>query len=675
MRYKIIYFIIALFCLAALSRLVDLQLVHGDEYQTQCRQRLLKTSSIPAPRGDILDRNGRALVTNKTGFSIEIHYVKGMSQEERNELILKLIEACRENNEIISDTFPVSMNDMRFTISGGSLSEWKSKYGLGEGASEEDAIRFFCDRYAADGSLDYEDKRAILGVRYEMERTSFSENNPYTFAEDISPELLTKIKEQIDEYPGVVVSAKPVRYYVGGSLAAHILGITGKIYKEEYEELAKKNYSMNDTIGKQGIEKFMEDELRGKDGFCGVEQSIDGNLVKIIDSVAPVKGNNVVLTIDLNVQKAAEKALEDTIKYIRENSKNEYDRAGHDADSGAIAAIDVNTGELLALASYPPYDPAKFNEDYEKLIKDPAKPLLNRTIGGAYEPGSTFKMLAAIAALQEGIITPETKIEDKGIYKFYNDYRPWCWIYRSKKETHGFQNVSQAIENSCNYFFYEVGRLTGIDAINKYSKKFGLGEHTGIELANEENTGKLAGREEREKNGRVWNPGDTLQAAIGQSDNMFTPLQLANYLATVVNGGTRYRAHLVKTVREPDTGKVIYETKPEILETIDISEENYKAVMLGMKNVIEYGTASTVFKDFNVSVGGKTGTAEISGGSSNAIFVGFAPYDKPSIAVCCVIEHGAHGTNAGMAVREVLDAYFNSRTEPATFTEKNVLIR
>lgn len=675
MRYKILYFIIAFFCLSAITRLVDLQLVHGEEYQEESRQRLLKTSSIAAPRGDILDRNGKAIVKNETGFSIEIHYIKGMDKKQLNSVLGKLILDCRFDNKKVTDSFPISEKDKEFTLQGESLSEWKNKYKLSSDCTENDAIDYFCERYSVDSSLPDDEKRAVIGVRYEMERTSFSENNPYTFAEDISYKLLTKIKEQIDQYPGIVISTKPVRKYVNGSLAAHILGRTGKIYKEEYEALSEKNYSMNDIIGKQGIEKFMEDELRGKDGLSGIEQSIDGNQIKIVESIPPEKGNNVVLTIDADVQQAAEKALEDTIKHIREISEHEPDKAGRDADSGAIAAVDVNTGEILALASYPSYDPVKFNEDYEKLSEDPATPMFNRAIGGAYEPGSTFKMLTAIAALQEGIISPSTKIEDKGIYKFYPDYRPQCWIYRSKSVTHGYQNVSEALENSCNYFFYEIGRLTGIDNLNKYSKKFGLGESTGIELTNEENVGKLAGKADREKNGQTWQPGDTLQAAIGQSDNMFTPLQLANYLATLVNKGTRYRTHLIKTVREPDTGKVIYEARPEILDKVDISDENYASVMLGMKNVIELGTASTVFENFNIPIGGKTGTAEISGGSSNAVFVGFAPYDNPRIAVCCVIEHGAHGSNAGIAVREVLNAYFNLQTEPEAFTEKNILTR
>ncbi|MBO4342522.1 MAG: penicillin-binding protein 2, partial [Clostridia bacterium] len=470
------------------------------------------------------------------------------------------------------------------------------------------------------------------------------------------------------------ISTSPVREFVNGSTAVHILGRTGKIYKEEYDELADKDYKMNDIIGKQGIEKYCESYLRGIDGLSGVEQSVDQSRVKIVESVAPKKGNNVILTIDVNVQKAAERALAETIQYIRYKSASENGN-GADANCGAIAAVDVNSGDIIAIASYPPYDPYTFDEDYAKLSSDRNLPMFNRAIGGAYEPGSTFKMLTAIAALEENVITPEDSIEDLGIYKYYEDYQPACWIYRSKKTTHGFQNVTEALENSCNYFFYDIGRRTTIEGINKYAKIFGLGESTGIELTSEENKGLLTSPEQREAEGKAWNPGDVLQVSIGQSRNMFTPLQLANYLATLVNGGTRYKTHLIKSVRDSETGEVLFENMPEIADSIEIKEENYKAVMQGMKNVIELGTASSVFDDFPIPVGGKTGTAEVTGGSDNAIFLGFAPFDNPTIAVCAVIEHGAHGTNAGLAVKTVLNSYFNSASEARLIEQKNVLTR
>lgn len=674
MRYRAVYFLIALCSLAVLSRMVDLQIVHGEEYSEQSRQRVVKTTTVSAPRGEITDRNGKAMVKNKTGFSLEIHYIKGRKEEDLNVLIARLCSLLDENGKKISYSFPVS-DDGNFVMSDADIKAWKSSNNFSEIATAEEVTGFYCEKYKISSDFDGKDKRRIAGVRYEMERTGFSASAPYVLAEDVGQIILTKVRENSAAYPGVVVSAAPVREYPLGSAAAHILGRTGKIYKEEYEQLRGQNYSMNDTIGKQGIEKCFESYLRGTDGVSGVEQSIDGTRVRLVESKPAVPGNNVALTLDAELQQSAEQALADAVQMIVEKSQYENNNAGKDAKSGALAAIDVNSGDVLALASYPSYNPATFNEDYEQLVKDDSLPMFNRAISGAYEPGSTFKMLTAIAALEENVITPSDQIEDLGIYKYYDDYQPACWIYKSRHETHGYQNVSQAIENSCNYFFYDVGRRTGIENIDNYAKKFGLGESTGIELSGEENRGRVASKENREKNGGIWNPGDTMQAAIGQSDNMFTPLQMANYIATIVNGGTRYKAHLVKNVRNTETGAVIYEAKPEVLDKIDLKEENYKAVMEGMRNVIELGTASTVFEGFDVPVGGKTGTAEVSDGSDNAIFVAFAPFDNPQIAVCAVIEHGAHGSNAGVAVKKVLDTYFHSATPPKALQEKNILTR
>lgn len=674
MRYRAVYFLIALCGLAVLSRMVDLQIVHGEEYSRQSRQRVVKTTTVSAPRGEITDRNGKAMVKNKTGFSLEIHYIKGRKEEELNALIVRLCTLLNENGKKISYSFPVS-DDGNFVMSDSDIQAWKKSNGFSEIATAAEVTDYYCEKYKISSDIDGRGKRWAAGVRYEMERTGFSASAPYVIAEDVGQIILTKVRENSSAYPGVVVSAAPVREYPLGNAAAHILGRTGKIYKEEYEQLRGSNYSMNDTIGKQGIEKCFESYLRGTDGVSGVEQSIDGVRVRLVESKPAVPGNNVALTLDADLQQAAEQALADAVRMVVEQSQYENNNAGKDAKSGALAAVEVKSGEVLALASYPSFNPATFNEDYEKLVKDDSLPMFNRAISGAYEPGSTFKMLTAIAALEENIISPGDKIEDLGIYKYYNDYQPACWIYKSRHETHGYQNVSQAIENSCNYFFYDVGRRTGIETIDNYAKEFGLGESTGIELSGEENKGRVASKENREKNGGTWNPGDTMQAAIGQSDNMFTPLQMANYIATLVNGGTRYKAHLVKNVRSAETGAVIYEAKPEVLDKIELKEENYKAVMEGMRNVIELGTASTVFEGFDIPVGGKTGTAEVSDGSDNAVFVAFAPFDNPQIAVCAVIEHGAHGSNAAVAVKKVLDTYFHSSTPPKALSEKNILTR
>lgn len=672
-RYRFIFFIIAFFCLAVVSSLMELQVIGGDEYLKLSQQRLLRTTAVKAPRGEILDRDGCSLVDNETVFAISIYRFKDETDEELNSIILELTKITDKDGIYVDDSFPVSYHPYKFT--GDATTEWLEKSGFGKDATPSDVIKTFKEKYHISPDYTKEQERKIIGIRYEMERTGFSKDTHFTFAEGISETAITEIKERNLDFPGVVVTTTSKRKFSNGNIGAHILGRVGKIYKEEYKELSEKGYSMNDVIGKQGIEKYCESYLRGVDGLGSVEQSLDGREVKIISSTTPQKGNNVVLTIDTDLQKAAETAIVDAINTVNIKSAHEPGRAGADAKSGALVAIDVNTGEILAMVSYPSYNPDTFSVDYSSLIKDDALPLLNRAIGGAYAPGSTFKMVTALAALEEGVIEPSDTIRDLGKYKFFNDYQPACWIYNSTGGTHGVVNVSEALKHSCNYFFYDVGRRTTIEKIDKYAALLGLGSKTGIELSSEENPGRLASPKEREKNGQQWMPGDTLQMAIGQSDNMFTPLQLVNYVSAIVNGGIRYKPHLVKAVRSSSTGEIIMEESPSVISSIDIDDDNLKAIMEGMRDVVELGTASTAFENFNVKVGGKTGTAEVPSGSDNALFVGFAPYDKPTIAICAVIEHGVHGSNAAVAVRAVLDEYFNGNLEPDLITQKNTLLK
>ncbi len=670
-RYRFIYFLVLVFAFLVLGRLVDLQIVNGDAYLEESRLRLVKTSAVKAPRGEILDRNGKALVTNETVFALRLYRPRDMEEEALNAMLVRLIELAEADGATMTDSFPVG--NRGFSLEGDALTKWKAGYKLAADADRETVLRFFADRYKVGSGLSAEMELTLIAQRYEMEQTGFSEDTSYTLAEGISRELMTRLMEQKLEFPGIVIETSPMRKFVNGTAAAHILGQTGKIYKEEYEQLREKNYAMNDIIGKQGIERYLEDSLRGEDGLNRVEKSADGQIISTEEERPSKKGDNVVLTLDLPLQQSAEKALEDAISYVRAQSVNE-EGDGENAACGALAAVDVNTGEILALASYPTYDPALFYEEYETYSADKNLPLFNRAIGGAYEPGSTFKMATALAALEEGVITPDSTIVDEGIYKYYDDYQPACWIYRGTGETHGPVNVTEALKYSCNYFFYDVGRRTTIEKMNAYAHMLGLGEATGIELTEEENIGKLASPEQTEKDGGKWVPGDTLQYAIGQSKNLFTPLQLANYLATIVNGGTRYKTHIVKAVRDSETGELLQETKPTVLSEINIAPENLKSILEGMRDVVELGTASTVFENFGVPVGGKTGTAEVSGKADNAAFVGFAPYDNPTIAVCAVIEEGVHGSNAAIAVRDVLATYFSSKVEEESVTKTNTLL-
>ncbi|MBQ2284924.1 MAG: penicillin-binding protein 2, partial [Clostridia bacterium] len=345
------------------------------------------------------------------------------------------------------------------------------------------------------------------------------------------------------------------------------------------------------------------------------------------------------------------------------------------ASAGAVVVVDVNNGEILAIASYPTFNQNTFNEDYKELLENDAKPMWNRAISGTYAPGSTFKMLTAVAALESGVTTRYEVINDLGVYKYYesSNYTPKCWIYTDTGRTHGNQTVVQAIENSCNYYFYEVGRRMGIDTLAEYGKKFGLGEYTGIELSGE-SKGIFASRAYRDKINSIWYPGDTLQASIGQSDHLFTPIQLANYVATLANGGTRYKLHLIKEVKSGINSKTIYKNEPEIVEKIEINKENYKAIIEGMQAVSETGTASNVFAGYSIPVGGKTGTASVPTGTANALFVAVAPLDNPQIAIAIVVEHGGHGNYVAPIAKNIISYYMQLDATTETANPKNTLI-
>ena len=507
--------------------------------------------------------------------------------------------------------------------------------------------------------------RRIIGARYEADLHGFSSSSPFTIAQDVRVDIVTLLKEQPDKYKGVTVINDYVRNYEKPGLATHILGRIGKISAEEYAAKSD-SYNMDDNIGKQGIELWAEDYLRGRDGITGTSKTAGGEEIVLSGGTEPKAGNSVILTIDGDFQQKVEDILAKNIRSIKRNgSKNK----GADCNSGAAAVLDVKSGDVLALASYPTYDMSKFNEDYEKLIKDDTRPMWNRAISGIYSPGSTFKPVTAIAAMQSGKITPGEIIEDLGVYKYYQDYQPACWIWNGYHTTHGKLNVSGAIENSCNYFFYEAGRRTGIDTLDEYAAKFGLGVKTGIELS-EESTGYMSSPEYKKKvvenvTSRDWYGGDTLQTAIGQSYSLFTPIQLANYTATIANGGTRYKVNLIKSIRSSADGTLIKESKPQAEEQLDIKPEYISAVKDGMHKVIDEGSASDIFQNYPISIGGKTGTAEVGNGSNNALFIAYAPFDEPQIAVTVVLEHGVSGTNAAAVAREIFDEYFklSSKTQ------------
>ena len=359
------------------------------------------------------------------------------------------------------------------------------------------------------------------------------------------------------------------------------------------------------------------------------------------------------------MQMIAENSLAENIMQIRAESNPDKPLTGEDASAGALVVEDIDSGEILAMASYPTYNLETFSDDYSAISADPTSPFLNRALNGRYAPGSTFKIGVAVAALSEGTITKDTVINAEGVYTYYADsnFTPRCWINLLYGGKHGPIKVVEAIQESCNCFFYEVGRLLTIETMNEYCKHYGLGQSTGIELT--ESTGILAGPDYRAEHGLgQWSPGDTVTAAIGQSDNLFTPVQIGNYISTILNKGSRYSVHLLREVKNYK-GDTVFEQKPSVADEIEISDEILETVKEGMRGVMDNGSAASVFKDYEVSIGGKTGTAQVYlDRSDNGIMVAFAPFDSPKIVVTSVIEQASGGTEAGYCIKDVFDFYF-----------------
>ena len=517
------------------------------------------------------------------------------------------------------------------------------------------------------GLMSAADARALAGVLYELAlRTYEVYHVPYIFAEDVNIEFITRVKEL--SLKGVDISPTSVRQY-NTPYAAHLLGRTGPIFENEWEHYkdldedgdGRPDYEMDDIVGKDGVESAFESYLRGTPGIRTIERNTNGKIVSSTWLEEPRPGNNVILTLDIELQGKIEEMLAKKAPALK---------AG--VEGAACVVIDVHSGAVLASASYPTFSLETFNEDYEKNLKDPLMPMFNRALQGTYAPGSTFKPCTSIAALEEGIITPTSIINTKGIYTYYPGTAPRCWIYREYGGTHGPINVSKALEVSCNYFYYDVGRRLGIERLQKYASLFGLGQKTGIELYEEE--GVIAGPEYTESLGGTWYEGNTMFVAIGQESSQFTPIQLANYAATLANGGTRYATHLMKEVKSNDFTKIVDVYEPKVMEEIDIAPENLKAVYKGMHDLTLH-SLHKFYKRLNVEAAAKTGSAQVAAKpDSNGLFITFAPYDDPEIAVALVVEQCSTATPLGDLAVDVLDFYFSRQETAAVIPGENTLI-
>ena len=654
-----------------LFALYDLQVMKTEYYAQQSRNTVYSTETVTAARGEIMDRYGRVLVSNRVSLDVTIDRKRLVEGDDPNGAILGLIQLVQAAGYPYTDTMPISREAPFRYLDGGqeTFLRYLVHFELEEDTSAADLLTWMRRHYAIPESYTPEQARAAAGVRWELERRDLFDGGTYTFSTDLDTGLISAISERT--YPGVNIVTNSARQY-NTAYAAHLLGRVGPIMKDDKDHYLELGYPLNATVGLEGVEKAFESELHGTNGTRVTVRSEDGQIIDSYYQEEPKAGNNVCLTIDLSCQQVVEDALAAEIEKINQNRVKEA-KPGEKvqlAESGAAVLIQVGTGELLASASYPTYDLSNYSRDYARLLNDPSAPLFNRALQGTYAPGSTFKVVTATAGLSEGVIGPDTTIYDRGIIDEYEGYSYTCWIYPG---SHGTINVREALQVSCNYFFYVVGRSLGIDTLDRYAEAYGLGQPTGIELY--EATGSLASREYKQTRiGEDWYVGDTLQASIGQSYHLFTPLQLASYAATIASDGERYAVHILRSVFTADNGTLLRSVSPELLSEVGADKLLYREIKEGMLMASRYGSASYVFRNYDIPVCSKTGTAQVNLDEvNNAVFIAFAPREDPEIALAVVVENGANGYYLAEVARDIFDWYFHRQTEPSPIPEGQLL--
>lgn len=665
-RFNLVTALVYIVGIIILIKLFDLQIVHGEEYREQSNTRLTRETTLKAARGNVLDSSGNKLVSTSITYNVEIYKTK-VDTKTLNDGLLLLAKTLEENNDTYIDQFPVTVNPYSFK-EGVNSETFKKSNSLSQDLTPEGVFEYYKKRYKVEND-NVEDARRIITLRYAIEQNGYSNIKALKLASNISNASFAKINEMSSSFPGISTYSEPTVSYPYKELASHILGYVAPVTQDD---LAKdSSYEQNDVIGRTGIEKAFDKYLKGVDGIKQVDMSVDGQVTDEYVSKEAQAGSDVVLTIDADLQKKTEEALESTIKSIQGMVSDRYEKP----EEGSAVVLNVKTGEVLAMASYPNYDPSLFiggisQENWNNYLNDSRHVLVNKAISDKSAPGSTFKMVTAIAGIESGAIDTKTKINDTGRYTYYKDYQPYCWL----RSGHGWQNVTQAIEHSCNYFFYETGRRAGIDELVRVAKSFGLGSKTGIELPGEI-SGTLASPETESE----WTGGKTIQAAIGQLNNDFTPLQMAKYTAMIANGGKNIDITIVKSIKnsngtETSRNEIDNYIKEKLgVDTnsgsdLTISEEDLDAIKDGMKGVTsdEGGTAHSAFANFNIEVGGKTGSASTRNGNANAWFVGFAPFDNPEIAIAVYVKNGQHGNYTAPVAREIFAQYLGMNSASIT---------
>lgn len=660
-----------------LVALYKLQIIEGEANYNRSSELTNTERVVTAARGNIYDRYGRTLVSNEETYNLKIDTDKLFANDDPNSVILELVHMVQGYGDEYTDDLPITMTppfeydpDMT-AIQRTMLDAYYIRQEIDPNSTAVELMSYMRTRYNIDNSYSAEEMRIIAGVRYSINVRYAVNTADYVFVEDASMKLISSIME--NKLVGIEVERAYSRKY-GTEYAAHILGYTGLMTQEEYEKYSLLNYSTDAMVGKDGVEYAFENYLHGKDGKVIETRNSAGTVLATVYEEEPEPGNHVYLTIDSVLQEQTERILANGVSILKQNiaqkraegtARGDYNVDLKDEITGAAAVVvNVKTGEPLAMASWPTYNVATILEDYQELLEAENAPLFNRTLMGTYAPGSTFKPCTAIAALTMGIVNTEDKIKCEGVYTRYaaEGYAPECWIWNSTKDhlTHPEENVTTAIRDSCNYYFYSIGNYLGVDDLGKFAANFGLGEYSGIELV--EAKGNMSNQANHmDYAGTEWRIGDTLQAAIGQSDSVFTPIQMAEYCATVANSGTRYSASILKSIRNYDYSEKLYDREPTVMSTVESAEYNWAAVHEGMWQVLnDYINEKNVnvWVDCQWRVAGKTGTAQKGEGIQNdGIFMCYAPYKDPEVAIFVVVERGGAGADVQFIARHIMDAY------------------
>ena len=646
-------------------RLIFLQLVNGDDFKAQATNTTDYNFTVTAARGDIVDSSGRRIATSTTSYNVVLNKLL-MGDRDLDTMLQQIVELLRENGESWNDTLLIGQPDAaghyEFTDDDTStsdqkqLADMKDTLGLQQYATADDVMEMLVEKNNLQGfSLEWQ--RVLAGIHYEMDRQAFSNVNNFVMAENVSAAAVATIKEHSLQLPGVEIVETSARSYEQSDIIPAVLGRVGKITAEKWKvtdsdgnvtyPLRDKGYNMNDILGISGLESAYEDELRGKDGVETITRNSDGVIVDTQLTTVPEPGHTVQLTIDSNFQRAVDKALAENIDMIN----RVYNTGDMKAAAAAAVVIDVKDGGVLAASNYPSFDQNLYATNYSEYSSDPSLPLFNRALQGLYTPGSTFKPAVAVAALDSGLINQYSTVYCNGVYNYFKDYHPRC----TRHGHSGNIDVVTAIKWSCNIFFYDVGRRLTSDVYDAYAYKLGLGQRTGVEVG--EAVGRLTTKSDSNYTASL-----DVQAAIGQGNTVVSPIQLATYAATLANNGTRYRTHFVKAILDTNTGEVLSETKPEVMDVIEGTGNTFELVRQGMKQVPS--TISGKISSYPIAIACKTGTPQRSETYApgkhylNAMMVAYLPADDPQIAIGISIEYGGYGARTGDLVVDIANAYF-----------------